>query len=633
MSYRLQLTETRREYLSKYLRQAIQDALDDRASLEREWLEDDELYNNRVIPSNSPWPGASSFSVPLGETYTNATSSRLTDSIHAYDTTFTTRSRLARWNEASKALQDLIEWIASDVVKLRRVSERFNFGLCKYGTAFLLAPWQMLLSKRVKYNIDTDDIVQSVGMESFGPTVLTPAIHDVLIPKQSASMQLAPWWAHRLRLTEDDVEVRKFSKVWDDESVRRILASPETQPDEITMSKDSSQGYTQGNYSPFWEIWEVWGRFKLPGMSAAAEFIVPFHLKTATPMSILLNFYPRQYRPGLVANYQPLEYGVYGRGVMRMVRSGNIEVNKLHKHRVDNAFVANTRGYKVRKSTFLTLPKEFRLWPGKMVPVDSLDDFEPFQMADVYNSTLNEELATKQFMEQLVGLSDFSLSSGGGEGLKRVGATAALTAVQESGRVLNFRLNHVRMVYAELASWLCELYGYFGQYETIQHVVGDKGVVALAEWFQAPYEATRGKIGIELTASSAAINRELEKQSDVLLANIWAQYAERFLQVVALADPKAVPTLALQVAKAMNFLMTDILRDFNKRNPSLVLTEALDALTGSSFGSQGQPGVPGLSATAPTTAANLLGAAASREGLGGEAAAIGAGAGIGGLGQ
>jgi hypothetical protein len=629
MSYRLPLTEARRDYLSKFLTTALQDALNDRGTLEQEWLEDDELYNNRVIPSNSPWPGASSFSVPLGETYTNATSSRLTDAIHAYEPTFTTRSRLARWNDASKALQDLVEWIASEVVKLRRVSEKFNFGLCKYGTSFMFPVWQMLMSKRMRYDIESDDIIQTVDMESFGPTILTPAIHDVLVPKQSCSLQLAPWYAIRSRLTEDDLEVRRFSKVYDETSVEKVLASMETQPDEITMKKDATQGYTQGNYTPFAEIWETWGRFKLPGMKSAAEFIVPFHLKTGTPMSLLLNFYPRQYRPALVANYQPLEYGLYGRGVMRMVRSGNIEVNKLHKHRVDNAFVANTRGYKVRKTTYITLPKEFRMWPGRMVPVDSMDDFEPFQMAEVYNSTLNEELATKQFVEQLVGLSDFSLSSGGGEGLKRVGATAALTAVQESGRVLNARLNHVRTVYAELASWLCEMYGYFGQYETIANVVGPQGAIALAEWFQAPYEATRGKIGIELTASSAAMNRELEKQSDVLLANIWAQYAERFLQVVALADPKVVPQLALQVAQAMNFLMTDILRDFNKRNPSLVLTEALDALAGSLAGPQGQPGVPGAGRALPGTQAGLLGAAATRAGLGNEATALGAGVGAG----
>lgn len=628
MGYRLQLTEARRDYLSKMLFHALQNALDDRKQLEQEWLEDDELYNNKVIPSNHPWPGASSFSVPLGETYTNATSSRLTDAIHAYEPTFSTRSRLARWNDAAKALQDLVEWIAAEAVKLRSVSERFNFGLCKYGTAFMIAPWQMLLSKRIRYSPETDDIVQTVDMESFGPTILTPPIHDVLVPKQAVSPQLGPWIAHRVRLTEDDLEVRRFSKVWDEASIKRVLASPETQPDEITMAKDAAQGFTNANYEPFYEFWEVWGRFKLPGMSAAAEFIVPFHMRTATPMTLLLNFYPRQTRAIFVANYQPLEYGMYGRGVMRMSRSGNIEVNKLHKHRVDNAFVANTRGYKVRKSTYITLPQQFRLWPGRMVPVDNMDDFDAFQMAEVYNSTLNEELATKQFMEQLVGLSDFSLSSGGGEGLKRVGATAALTAVQESGRVLNFRLNHVRMVYAALASWLSELYGYFGQYDTIAQVVGAQGALALAEWFSAPYEATRGKIGIELTASSAAINRELEKQGDVLLANIWGQYAERFMQVAMLAmNPQAPPPLqqlSMQIAKAMNALMTDILRDFNKRNPSLVLSETLDALERGAFGAQGQPGVPGAGGQIPATAAGLLGAAAGREGAGREAALVGA---------
>jgi hypothetical protein len=322
---------------------------------------------------------------------------------------------------------------------------------------------------------------------------------------------------------------------------------------------------------------------------------------------------------------------MYGRGVMRMVRSGNIEVNKQHKNRVDNSFVANTRGYKVRKTTYITLPKEFRMWPGRMVPVDTMDDFEPFAMADVYNSTLNEEQHTTFLMQQLVGLSDFALSSGGGEGLKRVGATAALTAVQESGRVLNFRLNHIRMLYASLASWLTEMYGYYGQYDTIVQVCGPKGAASLMEFFNAPYEATYGKIGIELTASSAVINREIDKQSDVLLANIWGQYAEKFLQIAMMAmNPQAPPPLqelATSIAKGMNAMMGDILKDFNKRNPALVLAEALDVIQSGPFGAGAQPGVAGAPGALPGTAAGLLGAAAGREGLGREATLVGAGPG------
>jgi hypothetical protein len=151
------------------------------------------------------------------------------------------------------------------------------------------------------------------------------------------------------------------------------------------------------------------------------------------------------------------------------------------------------------------------------------------------------------------------------------------------------------------------------------------------EFFNAPYEATYGKIGIELTASSAVINREIDKQSDVLLANIWGQYAEKFLQIAMMAmNPQAPPPLqelATSIAKGMNAMMGDILKDFNKRNPALVLAEALDVIQSGPFGAGAQPGVAGAPGALPGTAAGLLGAAAGREGLGREATLVGAGPG------
>lgn len=631
MGFRLQLTEPRVKELSTVLSKLIEDALSDRRQIEREWTDCDELYNNKIdmAKTNFPWPGASSFSVPLGETYTNAISGRMTDSIHGPEPTYTVRNRTSQWVEAARATSDWLQYLVSDVIHLRQISERFNFLLAKYGTAFMYAPYEVLLDKRLRYNVEADDVEQTVDQVMAGPMVEVPQMHDILVPKETVSTLISPWIAQRFRRTDDELMVRAFSGVYNQAAVEKALKFPSATPDELTRRKASDQGFSPSAYAPFHEIWQWMGLFKLPGMKFATWIIVPFHMGSKQPLALLVNFYPNQFRPYFAANFQPTEAGIYGRGICKMVRSGNLEVNDMHKHRVDNAMVANTRFYKVKSGWFAQLPKAFKIWPGRMVPVNNADDITGEAMADIYNSTINEELLTRRTLEQLVGLSDFSLSSGGGEGLKRVGATAALTAVQESGRVLNSRLNHVRETYGQLGAWLVNMTGHFRPVDEMQQVLGPKGTQAMLEMFEAPQAAVRGNVGIELTASSATMNREMEKQSDILLVNIMSTYLSRFMELGTLiANPEApqpLKDLGIKVANIINELMRDVLRDFNKRNSALILSEFEDVITGG--GRQGDPqaqrGLPGVGPAGQGTEADLAGAAAGREGLAGEVNSLG----------
>jgi hypothetical protein len=622
MGFRLAMTPERREHIRAKVGPMIRQALRDRAGIETEWQENDELYDGHVIPTDFPWPGSSSFAVPLAETYTNAVSGRLVDSAHAPDPTFHVRNLRPKWLETAQAASDWLEYRVRETIKLRNFSEKFMLTLSKHGSAVGFAPWLVQLSKRLKYNIEADDVNQEVGVDEVGPRLFRPKLQDFLFPKQTDVLREAPWRAHRVHLTEDDLQVRMFSNMYNEEATTKILNFAQMQPDEVTKRSHEMAGFATGSYDPFFPIWEWWGLLKLPGHKFATKLVIPYFLPSDEPLAILANFYPAQFDPFFMANFQPAETGLYGRGVCRMVRSGNIEVNKLHKHRVDNAMVANTRAFKVRNATFNTLGRKFRLWPGRLIPVGDMQDFEAIQLADVYQSTVNEELLTRRTLEQLVGLNDFALSSGGGHGLKRVGATAALTAVQESGRVLNFRLNHIRTVYAEMASWILEMDAHFQPIEEIQQVLGPKGAAALIAMFDAPAEAIRGHMVVELSASSATVNREIDRQSDILLMNIMGQYAERYFQIATAVTagqmPPPLQRIGIEIGQMMNALIKDILRDFDKRNNLLVLSELQDVIKGGMAGAEDQPGLAGAAQDAGSTNRELAGAAARRQGLGGE---------------
>lgn len=628
MGYRLKMTEERFTQLSKSLYDKMDAALTDRRGIEAEWRENDALYNGKVMHNDFPFINAPSYPVPLAETYINAVSSRLADAIHAPEPIITVRNRGNRWAEAARAATDFLEYVNKDVLKLRDFTECHTFGLAKHGTAHGFLPWQVLLESRRRYNPDADDVEQVVDVKIANPTLLCPRIDDVLAPKESMSMQLAPWKAYRVHLTEDDLDMRVFSGIYNKAHVERIRDHAQTDVDDRLKDTWEQQGFSTSEIKPFYEIWEWYGLEKLPGHKYATRIIVPYHMETRTPLSALVNFYPHQAEPFFSSNFQRPEVGLYGRGLSRMVRSGCREVDDLHKNRVINAMLANTKCYKVKKGTWQQMPRNFEIWPGKVIPLAQMDDLQEFSISDIYGSTLNEEMITRRTLEQLSGLVDFSLTGGGGEGLKRVGATPALVAVQESGRVLNYRLNHLRTMYSSMAAWTLELYGHFRPMDVFLMVLGDKGTRALLEMFDAPEEAIRGQMFVELTASSATINREIEKQADLVLTQIMGTYLEKYFQLAALlVSPQLPPPLrelGVKMGTAMNTLMTNVLRDFNKRDDTLILPELADVFAsgaGNAALEQSLGGVP--SGITPEMAA-IARAAAQRAGLGGEAQAIGA---------
>lgn len=626
MGFRLTLTEDRTKALSSKIGQLIEDALRDRKDIEREWDDNNNQYNGKLAPTSFPWPGASNYFVPLTETYVNAIAGRMVDAIHAPEPVYTIRNVSNQWLNGARAAQDMMEYMQREVLQLRKFSDNYIFRMVKHGTAWAFLPWQVLLEKRLRYDPAQDDVIQELDTKQVGPKVFSPHLPDILVPKDALNLGVAPWRAHRVRLTQDDMALRELSGAWEPGPAKEVLKFADQEPDEATKRRIMMEGFSTTKFENFHEIWTWWGLFHLPGHKYATHLIVPYHLPTKTVLAAQVNWYPHQFEPYFSTQYQQNEQGIYGRGVCRMVRSGNREVNDLHKHRVDNAMVANTRLWKVQASTYTQLPKGFRLWPGRMLPVNTMQDIEGLAMADVYQSTLEEELLTRRTNEQLIGLSDFSLSGGAAGDLRRIGATTALAAIQESGRTMNYRLNNVRETYAEMGSWTFEMLAHFRPTALFRHVLGVQGAAHLEELMDQPEEAIRGRMLIELTASSATINSEVDKNTDMVLINIMSQYYTQYFQLAErLSDPQLpeeLKEIGISMARGINELMKDILRDFNKRNSALILTELADVFDGSG-GPGGASTLGGVPLEAAGQAGGLLSAAAQRDGLGGAISSAG----------
>jgi hypothetical protein len=88
---------------------------------------------------------------------------------------------------------------------------------------------------------------------------------------------------------------------------------------------------------------------------------------------------------------------------------------------------------------------------------------------------------------------------------------------------------------------------------------------------------------VELTAASASVNREADKQNAIMLTNILGQYYQRTLELIMLASnpqtPPEVASLARKIAASAGELIDRTIRTFEQvRDPSTFIIDVENEL-------------------------------------------------------
>ena len=85
-------------------------------------------------------------------------------------------------------------------------------------------------------------------------------------------------------------------------------------------------------------------------------------------------------------------------------------------------------------------------------------------------------------------------------------------------------------------------------------------------------------LDIELTASSASVNREADRQNSILLSNILAQYYQRTLELISIASnpqtPDEVRKVAIKISTAAGEVIDRTIRRFDQvRDPATFVVD------------------------------------------------------------
>lgn len=439
----------------------------------------------------------------------------------------------------------------------------------RLGTSFLAANIEERIEViRVGYT-SAKKIQAEEDTLYFGPKVHKVRHEDMFIA-DAPSLEESEFVARKVTLKKHGLEEKGFTGQYSRKAVDAILDSPDRHQDEQTkreeLQTEGIQSTVAVDVGAQWDIFQCF----YPWWHNGHKFriIESYHKKTKTVMRRTFNYVPDNETPIIRARLGYRTDGIYGHGFAELLERYQEELSTVHNQRLDNATAANTRALRVSPRA-RNLDANIELYPMALL-VGEKDEIEALQIADVYQSSFENETVTLGLVQSRAGISPAISGSGAGGPMPRkpgvYGSLGAMATMQESNSRVNMETSDFRHAHVKLGSLITALYGKFGT-GGIEATFGlDKDLLQ-----SALRDYAKNRLTIPIRASNASLNRELDRQSDMLMIGLMQRHYTAVSQLLqALNNPMTPPTVQQYLAKvipAMDRLVRRVLKDFQYDQP------------------------------------------------------------------
>lgn len=628
----------------------LRTALGDRESLHKKWTSWLEQYRAFAVQPtrNFPFEGAANYVLPVTATDVDQLYANFLTTIHEPQDLWTCSPQNDRWVDAAKTAQDYLTLLDRHVVKMYDVNQRALLEMTKLGTAIFKHGWEF--ESRWVRDYDENGKIRRVKRIKSQPFVDHVRCFDFVIPTYAYNIQPdhqggAPWVAERVRISVDRFQMLKNAKepvlpnVTDAEyaAVAGQTVTGSTDWDAKVQQQDYvKRGTADANFDTSSgvdastrgasttlqkdiELWEIHARCQTKG-DDYDDIICLYHLPTRTLMREIYQPYDHGHRPYERIRYFPGE-GFWGIGVCEQKEMFQKGESELFNYQMDNVLLANSR-MMVAKSGANIVPGE-PIYPGKIFFTDGDvgKDFGSFQMGDIYQSLPQIHEMFRAYGKERSGVNEISL--GNISALPgRTPATSVMALQAEGKKRPDLTLKDMR--HAGLSTIGLRLFQLSQQYLRNESVKGPEfmavainalGIQAGTQLMQqliVPNENAELGLGVELTATSAVANKEVQKQTYMGLLQLSAQIAPANVQLAQMASQAmqaGMPAVAVIAAKAVELnleLQRRILEQNDIRNTDQLgpQVSAEDiAAPGTPPPAGPQPGPGGVPGSAPANPA------------------------------
>lgn len=607
------------EKLTQYLGQQIWRTQGERQPLEERWKKYDLAYRALPLEEEKAFPfiGAANLTIPVIATDVDTIFSRIMGILFAPENLWSCRPLNNSMVTYAPLLQEFLEWAQKHEVGAYNAIADFTLELCKLGTGVLKQRYRREIKQVYQFReMDGGSIQQVLQMlMKDSPVLEHVSLYDLYVPATARDIQSAPWVAERVKLDKSQLESRIRAGIY---------AYPPNGLNSWYVDRGSSmeqQRQTLDAFSPGLpdqcELFECWLDWDLMSDSHDEQeymqqgvqtrypqaIVATLHVPSHTLLRVDYNPFMNQERPYSFARYLRQDKRFYGIGLAEMLYMFQEEITTMHNQRLDSATLANSIMFKARKGS--GIHENEPVFPGRIFLLDNTKDLEPMNMGQRYDSTVPYEQLSLEHGRRRTGVNDWIAgNSTPSTGYAAVGtATAMLT---ESAKRFDQVMREIRDSIGESGTRIVELYQQFNQRGKEFLVMGEEEGAAVHQVLQFPMELIRTSVSIEVTATSASANKDVEIRKNTVVFQMMMGYYQQMLQAMSYVANPQVPEplrmLSLSMIQSGGILVKRILDSYGLQDSKDVIPKLEEILgngqqtlntIGTAFGG-GTPGAQGL---------------------------------------
>lgn len=565
--FAVNLTEKDRDLLVNTFCDEIEGQLNARAEMEERWERYTRVYSGEpdVQKKSYPWDGASNLVVNLGKIYVDQEMARIMQGIFQNEPHWVAEQINRKDSAGVKPIERYMDFARQHLWKQKKVVKPFVLECCKLGLGVMTNGW------RDEPNFQWDaDAGKPVERGRFiGPAPVWVPREDFLHPQGFNDLQTMPWLAYRPWFTRQELRMNESRHFFED--VEQLFGNE----DEETNLRRIRAGYDQvgevarADEFALYAPWQVWFNWDLDGDGEPEPYTMMLHAKSKHLLRIVRNPYTRGMRPFIAAPFVEIEGQLDGCGIPQAIEYYQAEATTIHNQKIDNGTLANAPVFVAMRGAGFTDRLKFR--PGTIfLSSTDVNGIKQLVVQSGYQRQIADEQAVVQFAERAVGLSDPNLGQVSSP-VGRAAASTMMAVMQEGTRRHDYNTAELRDALSEQGLQLLELWQTHGLPEpgdpfSPEQVLDEGDAVALRSLLH-PSTQLRGVLTLKLNVATAALNKEIQKQSDLQLLQVVQQYflgikteLMQTLPMLAQAPPQ-VSQMVVRMAQGVDRMMTRVFQD------------------------------------------------------------------------
>ena len=575
--------------LQEWLNAEIEDALMARGATENRWKAALRQYN--AVPKNPqrniPIENAPNIQITLGAIGTDSIYAQIVDLIWNVSPLITVRATNAKYTQHAKAFQRWSEYVATNELDLRNQSDHSILDDVLMGTGAFYIPWVEEVKKT--------NVLETTWQ---GPRAYSMPPEDVIVPGGSAaSPQDTRWIGLRFWYTKAELELAKVQQDWDIDGVALTGGLSVIRLERERLAGTSSNGKRLGD---LYEIIVVSALYDIDNDGVNEDLEIVWDRASRKVLKLSYNAY--DHRPIEKMCYQIRAHQWDGIGIMEMLAQLEDGASDIFSYWICNMLLANCRMWAAPPGQ---LENPLVVFPNKLLELSDPQSIKELKMSDVYGSGPQAVAMIMSLAERRTGQNDMSMPRPSQVLGSRTPATTSMMLFQQVNKRFTPAFDGVRLCIAGVV--MQAMYRYQEQLlannryaeEHIMDIMGLEDGQLIVEVLKDKNFAEG--VHVELTASSATVNREVERQNAMFLVGLLTQYYQKVVDLTMIvANPQTPPEVrdvAKKISMAAGEAIERTIRTFDQmRDPEAFIVHFEQEIDAAGQSAQNQQALQALMA-------------------------------------